>query len=429
MRKMILFVLIFMITPIAKSVYYDCYLNEQCDIGDFVYEDDKSMITTNVCTLNMTYTNGTNIVTDGTMTANSISYHNYTYTPTSTGTYRAIMFCNSSGDVGYLDRSFRVADISSNVDSITTYVDEINQTVDNIRITQNEGWTLLMRCSDEVDIGQNLMCKAFVLNENMDLENATSEPNLVLYSPDRSLFANNTMEYVSDGVYFYNYTAQSSDAYGTWEAEVEANLDGDIVLYSAFWYLVSSPAEVSVLSVSTPNLRTADAEVIITNEGTADYEYPYEYCIVEDPNSANFCEGSLSSGFGSKYILVGNSSTLSLTLTTPTDMNGTLYFKVIVYYGSRWSRGYKSFVPSLPSVPSGGTDVQAQNVTEISDIRFKSVLWCWTDVCKYNSPFYSKIMENPKTINGYVFIGIELWMVVLFLIILFIVALLLWKFL
>lgn len=113
MKKLII-VLMFLVSMQTVSAtaesWRTCYLDEPCMLGDHVYNDTWQPYTERICTVNITYPNGTRAVIDGSMDNNTLGtgFHNYSYTPTAGGFYAVEMYCTNGIDSGRIDRSFMV---------------------------------------------------------------------------------------------------------------------------------------------------------------------------------------------------------------------------------------------------------------------------------------------------------------------------------
>lgn len=139
LRNLITIVLVAFLLPLgnldalAGETYQRCRPSTDCIIGEYVFDNTGSPITSQICTIDITNPSGSLIVDGAAMTAhvNNDGWHYYTANIASPeGFYRALMYCDNSGDTGYLDKSFilgtsfedvaTTSDISSAVTSIKT---------------------------------------------------------------------------------------------------------------------------------------------------------------------------------------------------------------------------------------------------------------------------------------------------------------------
>jgi len=116
---------------------------------------------------------------------------------------------------------------------------------------------------------------------------------------------------------------------------------GKVIQGNDYWEVEGSPAQVKINSITDNTVPSITANVTITNEGSADYEYQYEYCIVDVYE--NQCGGSddIDYGAGAKLIQAGQDWNTDLSLTVPTT--GTYWFKVYVYWGTEKSVAIQQF--------------------------------------------------------------------------------------
>jgi Bacterial SH3 domain len=84
-----------------------CTVSESCSIGEFLYDDSYSPITTGTCTFTSRYPDGTIYLnaTPLTSTADGWYAHEFT-TPTTEGVYRSQICCTADSDYLCIDKSF-----------------------------------------------------------------------------------------------------------------------------------------------------------------------------------------------------------------------------------------------------------------------------------------------------------------------------------
>lgn len=99
------------------QMYQRCQASTDCEIGDYVFDDSGSPVTTSACTIDIRNPSGTLVVDDAAMSASADGWHSYTANIASPeGFYRAIMACTYSGDTGYHEKSFVLGTTFENLD-------------------------------------------------------------------------------------------------------------------------------------------------------------------------------------------------------------------------------------------------------------------------------------------------------------------------
>lgn len=122
--------------------------------------------------------------------------------------------------------------------------------------------------------------------------------------------------------------------------------------------IVGSPAQVIINSITDTTIPTISASVRITNEGTAAFEYTYEYCIVT--SNTNQCGGGNDEAYGSAAKLISAGQNFDTTLTLNVTQTGNYIFKVAVWWSNQSSKSSKTFTttsepaPTSTPTPSGG---------------------------------------------------------------------------
>jgi len=167
------------------------------------------------------------------------------------------------------------------------------------------------------------------------------------------------MTKLSTGIYEYTYSVPSSAASGIWETEVSAEVEsGKIIKTNDYWEVEASPAQVRINEITDNTVPSIVANVTITNEGTAGYEYQYEYCVVDALAKRCGIDDNIDYAAGAKFLLAGQSWTTDLGLTVPNP--GAYWYKLVVYWGTERSVAIRQFdavsevVPPPPPPPSGG---------------------------------------------------------------------------
>lgn len=218
-----------------------------------------------------------------------------------------------------------------------------------------DSWNVFMSNVDRVLIGEQYKAKIYVTNYKTVATNSSVAPKISLYNNNGNLVTENISMSLgtSTGTYYYSYTIPDL-AEGLWEAEVKTEVEtGKIITTNDYFAIEGSPAEVRINTVSDAVSVTGGLEVTanvtITNEGNADYEYHYEWCTVSDVSYICRDGHDLFYGSNSKLLEVGSSTSANLTATVPSA--GNYYFKLIVYYGMEKSGASRYFTATVPVTP------------------------------------------------------------------------------
>ena len=156
------------------------------------------------------------------------------------------------------------------------------------------------------------------------------------------------MTKLSTGVYEYTYSISSSAAAGTWEAVASITASGSNTLQTSdYWDVVTTPAQVLIQSMGTTETPNITANVRITNEGSVDNEYHYEWCVVSNQN--NPCGGGDDTYYASAAKLIHPGANFDTALSATVPLAGTYYFKVVVYFGTQSSGATRQFVATAPA--------------------------------------------------------------------------------
>jgi hypothetical protein len=112
-----------------------------------------------------------------------------------------------------------------------------------------------------------------------------------------------------------------------------------------------SPAQVVIHSITDNTVSSITADITITNEGSVDTEYQYEWCVVS--NISNDCGGGDDVFYASaaKLILIGQDWDTNLTAVVPSV--GTYYFKLVAYFEDQRSVASYLF-NATPDTTGGG---------------------------------------------------------------------------
>ncbi len=276
------------------------------------------------------------------------------------------VWANGSKELTNYGNDITAADVWSVLTSNLTTINSIGKLLaDNVdsqvstraNLTNQEaGWTVNMSDFTTVQTGKTYRAKVSILNYQSIQTNPFSTPTITLFDPSRNVVVSNiAMTNISPGIYEYTYTVAGTAEQGVWEGVVNTQVEsGKTINTNDYWLVAGSPAQVIINGVTTSG-PTVTANLTVTNEGLAGYEYQYEWCVVSDIN--NPCGGGddVYRGTGAKYINPGEDWNTNLTATVTTD--GNYYFKVIVYFGTEKSGSSRTFTMTGANIitpPAGG---------------------------------------------------------------------------
>src|SRR3989344_4743476 len=274
-------------------------------IGEFIYEDDYTP-TTDDCTISIYPPGGgTPLINEATMTDDATGWHRYSYvTPAVEGKYPTFITCGTlvGGDLLKLDKSFILKSSNITADDLSDIITVVTDA------------TSPLATSAELAASEGVITSAISALNNITAASVWS-------SPTRSL-----------------------TTYGT--------LVADVWSYSTRSLTTSSPPQVIITSMGNLAVPNITANVSITNEGFAGFEYQYEWCVVTSFN--NNCGGGDDVAYASaaKKINAGENFDTVLSSTVPTA--GSYYFKVAVFYGVEKSHASRSFDATSGGGGEGG---------------------------------------------------------------------------
>ncbi len=220
-------------------------------------------------------------------------------------------------------------------------------------------WTVYLSDFGEILAGNIYRAKLWVLNYESVPTDAYATPTLTIYDAVRNKVVENVeMTKISTGIYEYTYSVPSSAVQGVWETDVSIEVEsGKIIKRNDYWEVEGSPAQVKINSITDNTIPSISANVTISNEGSAGYEYQYEWCIVSSEDNA--CGGGDDIFYSSaaKYIQAGQD--WNTTLDATVSSTGSYWFKVVVYYGAEKSGASQTFtaVEEEGVSPGGGGGV------------------------------------------------------------------------
>jgi len=269
----------------------------------------------------------------------------------------------------------KVNAIQTDLGTINTNLGNLQSTVNSLRASQQAMYTLRISDVSEMQPESNYRSTLMVRDYEGNPIDLVVLPKIIIYDSLRAeALAETDMTKVTGitGVYEYIYAIPGGVTAGLWETVVKVDTGGTEENYlNDYWQVTGSPAQVLVNSVSASGLNNVLADVTITNEGSSEYEYHYEYCIVD--NSDNACGGNddIFHGTGSKLIGAGIDYNTKIPVPPAIPMSvpiaGTYYFKLIVYYGTEASGASLQFTATEQTIPPivslGGSSGGSQVIT------------------------------------------------------------------
>ncbi len=272
-----------------------------------------------------------------------------------------------------LESAFR-ADVTNRLTSIETKIDTITSTlngvdtdlsatqavVDNLRASQVLNREVVLSDVSTVAASGDYHATLTVQDYESDPVAPDAAPQITIYdATGATVQAATPMTLASTGVYTFDLTLASDAVSGLWESKVTVDVGGSSdVTRKDYFYVTGAPAQVLINSISDLTVPSIAADITITNEGTAPFEYPYEWCVVSSVNNACGGGDDVYHGSAAKLIAVGENFNTTLSATVPTP--GNYYFKLVAYFGTEASAASRSFtavadgVPPEPPPTSGG---------------------------------------------------------------------------
>jgi len=188
------------------------------------------------------------------------------------------------------------------------------------------------------------------------------------------------------------------------------NFDCDSCDVSTDWRqcaLRESPAQVLINSISDTTIPSITAYITITNEGTTNTEYQYEWCVVSD--ISNECGGGDDVYYSSGAKLINAGENWITTKDATIENTGTYYFKLIVFYGVNSSTSTKLFNATRSNSGGGGggggggvSDILKYNIADLNrdhktdSIDFSVMLYFWGKNLLPSSNTYVDLNKDKK---------------------------------
>ncbi len=352
----------FSIFVASANSYQKIAPGDTVTLGEFVFDDDFTPTTT-PCMITIINPSGTEVVSPTLMSANADGWHYYNYTTSGSaghGIWPSIMTCGSAinGDLVKADKSFLVGTSTAqaiwdaDISSFTTAGSIGRAFADNRVFEFVAGGEILAGSGSN-----NYKAKLYIYDFSSQPVNATSTPTITIKNASGSTFEIGTMDDyagVGNGIYEYITTIGSGQGAGRWEAIATIGTANSPIIISKYFEVEASPARVTINSITDNTVSSITTNFVIANEGSAGYEYHYEYCVVD--TIGNVCGGGddIAYGMAAEFIEAGVEEQFNKTLTV--SSTGIYYWKVAVYWGTEKSVAVLQFnaVAETVSPPSGG---------------------------------------------------------------------------
>ncbi len=279
------------------------------------------------------------------------------------------------------DTNTKVTDIQNTVHSIKTLLTSVNSKIDtmqaavsSVRTSQQALYNVEISGARAVQIGNIYRATLTIEDYETNPVSASSTPTILIYDSSRAVaLATTTMTEISTGVYEATYAIPVGATSGLYESIISAHVGGSTITRTNYWQATGAPSQVIINSISDSSVPSISANVTISNEGNAPYEYKYEWCVVISQN--NQCGGGNDIAYASAAKLVSPGASFNTTLKLTVPNAGNYWFKVVNYYGTKSSSASRSFtaVTKKASVSTGGGGfIAGSNVTTFNQLQLTS---------------------------------------------------------
>jgi hypothetical protein len=200
-----------MLTSAMQISPTQCHINQECYLGDYVINSsstNKTVFINQICNISIAFPNNSVMISQAWMTNNSDGFHNYSFVPTVTGFYHALISCANNSEVGRESALFYVSSVS--LEETTAYLNATNVSLSNLIVSIN-GSTVGGNTTNVVIIplaSQLGVVVANPLSKGMDLALLTV---LIIISLGMALFA-----YLEKDVLLYIISATLNFISGTY---------------------------------------------------------------------------------------------------------------------------------------------------------------------------------------------------------------------
>jgi hypothetical protein len=423
---LLVFLFVFFSVPfsgIFALSYQEVELGGTIRIGEFIYEDDYTPSTAD-CTITVYDPSGTLKVNGITMTEDANGWHYYDYAVgggETIGNWPAFISCGTINvDLIKIDKTFTVISASSlatDVAAIKAVTDTIDWTDVDAILTDTSviNWSdvtgivtttgQIKAKTDDIDWTDvdAILTDTSVINWS-DVTGIKTNTDTIAWGDITNIGLDTTaIKAVTDTIDWadiaaiplnvWGYTTRTLTSFGT--------LVADIWSYSTRTLTSSAPPQVIIMSMGNLVVPDITANVRITNEGYATFEYQYEWCVVTDFD--NECGGGDDVDYASAAKLIGPGENFDTVLSATVPTPGNYYFKIAVFYGIEKSGASRSFVATAGgggggggsgggNIPPGGgvcNGADFNHDSKVNSVDFSILLSFW----KTNPPFSNTCVD------------------------------------
>ena len=301
------------------------------------------------------YTGGRTLTALGSLAAD---VWNNTFAPARRLTDKTLTGGGSLASESYLDaqKTDLLASIGDNTTLINNNISSRSSqaSVDAIRASQQQQWQVYISGSDTVQTGNAYRAKVWILNYESVPTDPAAPPTVTIYDAVRNAAVTAApMARISTGIYEYVFNVSSSAVQGNWETAAAVQVEaGKTIQASDFWNVAGAPAQIKINSFNSTTVPDISANITLTNEGSTNYEYSYEWCVVSSQDNA--CGGSDDVFYSSAAKLLQPGQNWDTNLDAIVPSAGNYWFKVIVHFGGRQSGASQSFTAVKQTGGGGG---------------------------------------------------------------------------
>jgi len=249
--------------------------------------------------------------------------------------------------------SFDNINVSIGTATSTAYLShdfKVESQADYVSSLQKE-WHVYLSDFGEITQDDYYLAKLFILDYQSNPTDPFSTPTISIWNatPTQVVF-DEEMTRVATGTFEFSYYVATSTPFGVWETVASVEVEpGKVIKANDYWEVEGSPAQVIINAIVDNSVPTITADVTISNEGNAGYEYKYEWCVVD--SEWNACGGGddVFYSSASKYIEAYTDWNTLLDANVPNP--GDYWFKVVVYWGTEQSGASMTFTAVVAFIP------------------------------------------------------------------------------
>ncbi len=258
------------------------------------------------------------------------------------------------------DTNTKVTDIQTTVNNISTLLTSVDAKIGTLqtsvaalRSSQQSLYAVELAGPDSVQVGNTYRVKLTIEDYETTPVAADSTPSIMIYDASRAeAVSSTTMTSIDTGVYEFVYALPAGSTSGLYETVVTATIGGEDITRIDYWQATGAPSQVIINSISDLTVDSIAADITISNEGNASYEYQYEWCVVT--SQENQCGGDDDVYYGSAAKLVTPGVDFNKVLTATVPETGDYWFKMVNYFGTESSSASRSFTAVTESESSSG---------------------------------------------------------------------------